>query len=144
MKQIFLVIACVAALPAHAQKFPDLALTPPMGWNSWNRFAGDINENLIRQTADAMATNGMKAAGYVYIVVDDCWEAMDRDQMGNIVADPKKFPSGMKALGDYLHAGGFKFGIHNCAGIKTCAGYPGGRGHDFKTRGLTPRGAWTS
>jgi alpha-galactosidase len=132
MKRILSVIVCLACLSAQAQKFPGLALTPPMGWNSWNKFAGDINEELIRQTADAMATNGMKEAGYNYVVVDDCWEAMQRDKQGNILADPKKFPSGMKALGDYLHAKGFKFGIHNCAGTKTCAGFPGGRGHEFQ------------
>jgi len=129
---ILLTLAAFADVNLHAQKFPNLALTPPMGWNSWNKFAGNINEDLIRQTADAMATNGMRDAGYVYVVVDDCWEAMQRDKLGNIVADPKKFPSGMKALGDYLHAKGFKFGIHNCAGTKTCAGFPGGRGHEFQ------------
>jgi alpha-galactosidase len=132
MKKLLLGLVCLTCLAVQAQKFPSLALTPPMGWNSWNKFAGDINETLIRQTADAMATNGMLAAGYNYVVVDDCWEAMDRDKLGNIVADPKKFPSGMKALGDYLHAKGFKFGIHNCAGTKTCAGFPGGRGHEFQ------------
>ena len=130
--KIILALAVLAGASLHAQKFPNLALTPPMGWNSWNKFAGNINEDLIRQTADAMATNGMRDAGYVYIVVDDCWEAMQRDKLGNIVADPKKFPSGMKALGDYLHAKGFQFGIHNCAGTKTCAGFPGGRGHEFQ------------
>jgi alpha-galactosidase len=129
---ILLAAAAFAAASLHAQKFPGLALTPPMGWNSWNKFAGNIHEDLIRQTADAMATNGMRDAGYVYVVVDDCWEAMARDKQGNIVADPKKFPSGMKALGDYLHAKGFQFGIHNCAGTKTCAGFPGGRGHEFQ------------
>jgi alpha-galactosidase len=135
MKQLTaLSVALVALTTAslHAQKFPGLALTPPMGWNSWNKFAGNINETLIRQTADAMATNGMRDAGYVYVVVDDCWEQMSRDKLGNIVADPNKFPSGMKALGDYLHANGFKFGLHNCAGTKTCAGFPGGRGHEFQ------------
>ena len=130
--QAVLALAVFAATNLHAQKFPNLALTPPMGWNSWNKFAGNINETLIRQTADAMATNGMKEAGYIYVVVDDCWEAKSRDALGNIVADPKKFPSGMKALGDYLHAKGFQFGIHNCAGTKTCAGFPGGRGHEFQ------------
>lgn len=129
---LLLALAAFATVNAHAQKFTGLALTPPMGWNSWNKFAGNINEDLIRQTADAMATNGMRDAGYVYIVVDDCWEAKDRDKAGNIVADPNKFPGGMKALGDYLHAKGFKFGIHNCAGTKTCAGFPGGRGHEFQ------------
>jgi alpha-galactosidase len=130
--RIIFALAVFACANLQAQKFPNLALTPPMGWNSWNKFAGNINEDLIRQTADAMATNGMRDAGYVYVVVDDCWEAMQRDKLGNIVADPKRFPSGMKALGDYLHAKGFKFGIHNCAGTKTCAGYPGGRGHEFQ------------
>ena len=122
--RIFLALAVFACAQVHAQKFPGLALTPPMGWNSWNKFAGNINEDLIRQTANAMATNGMRDAGYVYIVVDDCWEAKERDKQGNIVADPDKFPSGMKALGDYLHSKGFRFGIHNCAGTKTCAGFP--------------------
>jgi alpha-galactosidase len=132
MKRILFIIFCVAGVSAPGQKFDQLALTPPMGWNSWNKFAGDINEQLIRETADAMATNGMREAGYIYVVVDDCWEAKERDRLGNIVADPKKFPQGMKALGDYLHAKGFQFGIHNCAGTKTCAGYPGGRGHEFQ------------
>ena len=89
MKKLLLGLVCLTCLAVEAQKFPGLALTPPMGWNSWNKFAGNINEQLIRQTADAMATNGMLAAGYNYVVVDDCWEAMDRDKMGNIVADPK-------------------------------------------------------
>ncbi|MEO6992955.1 MAG: glycoside hydrolase family 27 protein [Lacunisphaera sp.] len=115
-----------------AQKFDGLALTPPMGWNSWNTFASNINENLIKETADAMVANGMRDAGYNYIVVDDCWESMQRDAEGNNVPDPKKFPSGMKALGDYLHSKGFKFGIHSCAGVKTCAGFPGGRGHEYQ------------
>lgn len=117
---------------AFAQKFEGLALTPPMGWNTWNTFASNINETLIKETADAMIANGMRDAGYVYIVIDDTWEAKQRDAQGNLVADPKKFPSGLKALGDYLHAKGFKFGIHNCAGTKTCAGFPGGRGHEYQ------------
>src|ERR1039458_2497686 len=110
MKKCTVILLAAAAFSAgrlHAQKFHGLALSPPMGWNSWNKFAGNINEQLIRQTADAMATNGMRDAGYVYVVVDDCWEAMQRDKLGNILADPKKFPSGMKALGDYLHGRDF-------------------------------------
>ncbi|HEX2854375.1 MAG TPA: glycoside hydrolase family 27 protein [Opitutaceae bacterium] len=117
---------------AFAQKFEGLALTPPMGWNSWNTFASDISESLIRETADAMIANGMRDAGYVYIVIDDTWEAKERDANGNLVPDPKKFPNGLKAVGDYLHSKGFKFGIHSCAGTKTCAGFPGGRGHEFQ------------
>ncbi len=115
---------------ASAQKYAGLAPTPPMGWNSWNTFAGDINEKLILEMADAIKASGMQKAGYTYIVVDDCWELRERGADGQIVADPKKFPQGMKALGDYLHERGFKFGIHNCAGDKTCAGYPGGNGHE--------------
>jgi alpha-galactosidase len=82
--------------------------------------------------AEALISSGMQEAGYKYIVLDDGWETKTRDPNGNIVPDPKKFPSGLKALGDYLHEKGFKFGIHNCAGTKTCAGYPGGRGHEFQ------------
>jgi alpha-galactosidase len=132
MKKTLLLAAVCLTATVFAQKFENLALTPPMGWNSWNTFASNIDENLIKGTADTMIKNGMRDAGYVYIVVDDCWEAKERGPDGNIVADPVKFPSGMKALGDYLHSKGFKFGIHNCAGAKTCAGFPGGWGHEFQ------------
>jgi alpha-galactosidase len=127
-----LVLILLSTSILFAQKFDGLALTPPMGWNSWNTFACSIDEALIRQTVDIIVANGMKDAGYQYVVIDDCWEAMERDKAGNLVADPNKFPSGMKALGDYIHLKGMKFGIHNCAGTKTCAGYPGGRGHEFQ------------
>src|SRR5690349_13631416 len=86
-----------------------LALTPPMGWNSWNNFGCNINEALIKSTAAAMATNGMKAAGYQFINLDDCWQG-GRDPSGTITADPAKFPSGIKALADYVHAKGLKLG----------------------------------
>lgn len=132
MHKIIFIMFMLAAIPCFAQKFEGLALTPPMGWNSWNIFAANVDENLIRGVADAMEKNGMREAGYTYIVIDDGWEASDRDSLGNIVPDSKKFPHGMKALGDYLHAHGFKFGIHNCAGTQTCAGFPGGRGHEFQ------------
>jgi alpha-galactosidase len=101
-----------------------------MGWNSWNTFNVHIDENLIKEMADAIEQSGMKAAGYQYIVLDDAWLAKERDADGNLQGDPKRFPSGMKALGDYLHDKGFKFGIYNCAGTKTCAGYPGGYQHE--------------
>lgn len=114
------------------QKFEGLALTPPMGWNSWNTFEVNINEDLIKETADIMVKSGMRDAGYTYIVVDDGWEALERDNDGNLVPDPKKFPSGMKALADYVHSLGLKFGIHNDAGTKTCNGFPGGRGHEYQ------------
>lgn len=131
MRRLLLALLCVAT-PALAQKFPDLALTPPMGWNTWNTFAAHINEALIRETAQAMIANGMRDAGYVYIVIDDTWSAKQRDAQGELVADPEKFPSGMKALGDWLHGHGFKFGIYSCAGNRTCGDYPGSWGHEFQ------------
>ena len=88
-----------------------LAKTPPMGWNSWNKFACNVSEDLIRQTADAMVSSGMKDAGYQYVVIDDCWQ-VERDANGNIVADGKRFPSGIKALADYVHGKGLKFGLY--------------------------------
>ncbi|MGD0015350.1 MAG: glycoside hydrolase family 27 protein [Bryobacteraceae bacterium] len=115
-----------------AQKFEGLAPTPPMGWNSWNTFQGRISERLIREVAEALISSAMQEAGYRYLVIDDGWEANERDSQGNLVPDPARFPNGMKALGDYLHSRGFRFGIHNCAGTKTCAGFPGGRGHEFQ------------
>jgi alpha-galactosidase len=115
---------------AVAQKFEGLAQTPPMGWNSWNTFNVHIDENLIKEMADAIVASGMKDAGYEYIVLDDAWLSKERDADGNLQGDPKRFPSGMKALGDYLHSKGFRFGIYNCAGTKTCAGYPGGYQHE--------------
>lgn len=108
-----------------------LALTPPMGWNTWNKFACDVNEQLIRDAADAMVSTGMKDAGYEYIVIDDCWHG-ERDADGFIQPDPVRFPSGMKALGDYIHSKGLKFGIYSDAGTKTCAGRPGSRGHEYQ------------
>ncbi|MDI7774003.1 glycoside hydrolase family 27 protein [Asticcacaulis sp. EMRT-3] len=110
---------------------PEVAMTPPMGWNSWNHFNCNIDEAKIRGAADAMAASGMKEAGYQYIIIDDCWQ-VGRDAQGNIVADPVKFPSGIKALADYIHSKGLKFGIYSDAGIKTCGGRPGSRGHEFQ------------
>jgi alpha-galactosidase len=108
-----------------------LAPTPPMGWNSWNKFACNVSEDLIRQTADAMVKSGMKASGYEYVVIDDCWQVA-RDKVGNIVADPQRFPSGIKSLADYIHSLGLKFGIYSDAGSQTCAGRPGSLGHEFQ------------
>jgi alpha-galactosidase len=109
----------------------DLASTPPMGWNSWNKFGCNVSEDLIREMADAMVRSGMKDAGYRYVVIDDCWQVA-RDQNANIVPDPQRFPSGIKALADYVHARGLKFGIYSDAGSQTCAGRPGGLGHEFQ------------
>ncbi len=108
-----------------------LALTPPMGWNSWNLYQCNINEDLIKKTADAMVEKGMLDAGYKYLVIDDCWQ-IARDENGNIVADSTKFPSGIKALADYVHSKGLKFGIYSDAGTKTCQGRPGSRGYEFQ------------
>jgi alpha-galactosidase len=116
---------------AAAQKAPDLALTPPMGWNSWNHYGCTIDEALIRKTADALVSSGLRDAGYVYVTLDDCWQ-ISRDAHGDIQADPQKFPSGMKALGEYLHQRGLKFGIYSDAGEKTCGGRPGSQGHEFQ------------
>jgi len=108
-----------------------LARTPPMGWNSWNKFACNVSEDLIKQAADALVSSGMRDAGYQYVVIDDCWQ-VDRDAQGNIVPDAKRFPSGMKSLGDYIHAKGLKFGIYSDAGTGTCQNRPGGRGYEFQ------------
>jgi len=131
MKKLLCLLVCLA-VPVFAQKWEGIALTPPMGWNSWNTFAQHINEKVVRETAEAMIANGMRDAGYVYIVIDDTWSKKERDENGNLVADPEKFPSGMKALGDFLHERGFKFGIYSCAGMTTCGGYPGSWGHEFQ------------
>ncbi len=108
-----------------------LARTPPMGWNSWNRFACKVDEATIRATADAIASNGMQAAGYRYIVIDDCWHGT-RDANGFITEDRARFPGGLKALSDYVHAKGLKFGIYSDAGTKTCGGRPGSQGHEYQ------------
>jgi alpha-galactosidase len=104
-----------------------LAKTPPMGWNSWNKFAERVDDAAVRATADAMVSNGMKEAGYVYVNIDDTWQA-GRDAQGNILTN-KKFPD-MKALADYVHSKGLKIGIYSSPGPNTCAGYEGSYGHE--------------
>jgi alpha-galactosidase len=108
-----------------------LAQTPPMGWNSWNKFACNVNEKVIRDTADAITTNGMKEAGYRYVVIDDCWHGT-RNAEGFITEDKQRFPSGLQALADYVHAKGLLFGIYSDAGTKTCGGRPGSQGHEYQ------------
>jgi alpha-galactosidase len=120
--------ACIAQVNTVSK---GLALTPPMGWNSWNKFGCNVSDELVRGMADAMVKSGMKDAGYEYIVIDDCWQ-VSRDATGNIVADAKTFPSGIEALADYVHSLGLKFGIYSDAGTKTCAGRPGGLGHEYQ------------
>ncbi|MEU4447047.1 ricin-type beta-trefoil lectin domain protein [Actinosynnema sp. NPDC050801] len=127
--------AVLFAAPDHpaAQAAPGSpAVTPPLGWNSWNTFGCNINETVIRQAADAMVGSGMAAAGYRYVVVDDCWFDPQRDAQGNLRAHPTRFPAGMKALGDYIHGRGLKFGIYMAPTDRTCAqrvgNYPGSTG----------------
>ncbi len=124
-----------AALPPAPLPLPELhgvrdnglVRTPPMGWNSWNKFAGRVDDAAVRGVADAMVASGMKDAGYIYINIDDTWEG-PRDANGNITSN-KKFPD-MKALADYVHSKGLKIGIYSSPGPKTCAGYEGSFGHE--------------
>jgi len=132
-----LMLAVVCYLPTGYNS-PDararddgVARTPPMGWNSWNRFKCDVSERLIQNTADAMVASGMRDAGYQYVVIDDCWQVA-RDANGTIVADWKRFPSGMAALADYVHARGLKFGLYTDVGNRTCQGRPGSLGHEWQ------------
>ncbi len=125
--------ANIALPPATDVAYNGLAKTPPMGWNSWNKFASKVSDRLVRETADAMVRNGMKDAGYVYVNIDDTWEGA-RDAGGNIQSNAK-FPD-MKALADYIHSQGLKLGIYSSPGPKTCAGYEGSfkhEGQDAKT-----------
>lgn len=131
MKFFVTILLCGFMSALQAQKFEGLAMTPPMGWNSWNKFACDVDEKKIKEIADALVSSGMKDAGYTYVVIDDCWQ-VGRDSLGNIIPDPDRFPSGIKALGDYIHSKGLKFGIYSCAGTQTCQRRPGSRGYEFQ------------
>ena len=106
--------------------------TPPMGYNTWNTFGENIDEELIMETADAMVNEGLLDAGYQYLVIDDCWSEYDRDpKTERLVPDHKKFPHGMKYVADYVHSKGLKFGMYSCAGVRTCADYPGSYDHEY-------------
>ena len=120
----------VAVAPAVRDAAAGMAPTPPMGWNSWNRFHCNINEGLIRETADAMVSSGMRDAGYQYVNIDDCWEAPARDGHGNLVADSSRFPGGLAALARYVHARGLKLGIYSSAGTGTCQKRPASLDHE--------------
>ena len=128
-----LFLACMATLslcvsPARPQApVPQLASTPPMGWNSWNWFAGKVTDQDIRKAADIIVASGMAKAGYVYVNIDDTWEGQ-RDA-GGVLHTNEKFPD-MKALADYVHGKGLKLGIYSSPGAKTCAGYEGSLGHE--------------
>lgn len=128
-----IILATTLAFPAIilAQKWEGVADTPQMGWNSWNKFAHRLNEQLVRETADAMVSEGLLDAGYVYLNMDDCWHG-ERDENGFITCNAEKFPSGIKAVSDYVHSKGLKFGIYSDAGRKTCAGYEGSFGHEYQ------------
>jgi len=128
---IFFTVLTIVSTSVSAQKFSDLAKTPPMGWNSWNKFGCDVSESLIREVADAMVSSGMRDAGYIYLNIDDCWHG-ERDSLGFIHENAERFPSGMKALADYVHSKGLKLGIYSDAGTKTCGGHPGSRGHEYQ------------
>ena len=159
---VSLATVSIVSAVAQAQKFRELALTPPMGWNSWNKFGPNVNEQMIREMADAMVSSGMKAAGYEFINIDDTWEGY-RDSLGFIHPDSTRFPHGMKALADYVHSKGLKLGIYSDCGDKTCAGRIGSRGHEYQdalsyakwgidylkydwcnTEGINPVGAYTT
>lgn len=109
-----------------------IAKKPPMGWNSWNTFGENISEKLIFEMADRMVEEGYKEAGYEYLVIDDCWSLRQRDSEGRLVPDPVKFPNGMKAVADYVHSKGLKFGMYSCSGTLTCAGYPSSFDHEYQ------------
>lgn len=127
MKKI-LILFLLSHLTLFGQ-FPDLAKTPPMGWNSWNAFGLDINSKIVMSVADSMVSKGMADAGYEYIVIDDGWQ-IDRDKNGKIIADSTRFPEGIKYLADYVHSKGLKFGIYTCCGTKTCGERPGSYGYE--------------
>ena len=134
--RVLLVAAAVCAgiLVAGAQSASaednGVAATPPMGWNDWYSVYCGVNAQLVEQTAQQMVANGMKAAGYDYVNIDDCWMASSRDASGNLVADPTRFPDGIKPVADYVHSLGLKLGIYEDAGTTTCAHFPGSLGHE--------------
>lgn len=130
MKKILLFLFIFLSTFATAQEHKKvLCPTPPMGWNSWNCFNKNISEEQIREIANLMVSTGLKDAGYTYLNVDDCWQTHRESCV--IQSDSVKFPSGIKALADYVHSKGLKFGIYSCAGSKTCAGRPGSRGYEY-------------
>ena len=109
-----------------------LAQTPPMGFNTWNTFGPNINEQMMLEITDVMVERGYRDAGYKYVVIDDCWSMRERNENGELVADPEKFPHGMKFIADYVHSKGLKFGMYSCAGIRTCAGFPSSFDHEYQ------------
>ena len=131
-KHLFTALFLSLAATGSAQLWEGLAETPPMGWSSWNKFGTEINEKAIMEIADALVSTGLRDAGYVYVNIDDCWQAPERDADGWPVADPERFPSGIKALADYVHERGLKLGIYSDAGYRTCAEKFGSAGHEYQ------------
>ena len=128
MKKILVLLLIATQITIFGQ-FPELARTPPMGWNSWNAFALEINSDIVKTVADSMVSKGLAAAGYQYVVIDDGWQ-ISRDEKGKIITDSTRFPEGIKYLADYVHSRGLKFGIYTCCGTKTCGGKPGSYGYE--------------
>lgn len=127
MNALIAFLLCWAACGIASAQFPPAAVTPPMGWNSWNHFGTNVSDADVRAAADALVATGMRDAGYIYVNVDDSWEGT-RDAQGNIHPN-SRFPD-MKALADYVHSRGLKFGIYSSPGPKTCGGYEGSYGHE--------------
>jgi len=126
-----LALAVMSAMPIAAQKYEGLARTPQMGWNTWNKFADKIDQDLIKETADLLVSTGLRDAGYIYLNLDDCWHG-ERDADGFIQADPERFSLGIATLAEYCHNRGLKIGIYSDAGRQTCAGRPGSFGHEYQ------------
>jgi alpha-galactosidase len=131
VKNFLILLILFLSITCYAQKFEKLALTPPMGWNTYNTFAGNFNEQIIRDMVDMIVSTGMKDAGYKYIIIDDNWTST-RDSLGFLTVDKGRFPSGMKAMSDYIHSKGLKLGLYSDAGYKTCGGFISSRGHEFQ------------
>lgn len=131
MKNFGILVVLLFSINCYAQKFDELAKTPPMGWNTFNTFAGNFDETILRDMVDLLVSTGMKDAGYEYIIVDDNWTA-ERDTLGFLTVDKKRFPSGMEAFSKYVHYKGLKLGLYSDAGYKTCGGYISSRGHEFQ------------
>ena len=129
-KSILFVAAIILFQSLYGKKPKGLASTPPMGWNSWNCFRADINEDKIKSMADAMVSSGMNEAGYQYLVIDDGWMTKKRDSLGHIVVNAQKFPHGIKAVADYVHGKGLKFGLYSSPGCYTCQKLMGSIGHE--------------
>lgn len=138
--QVFLVLLSISAASSVEPRLePErrsmlsngLGMTPPMGWNSWNHFGCNINETVIKASADALVSTGLAKHGYHFVNIDDCWAEEERDAQGQFVPKKSTFPSGIKALADYVHSKGLKLGIYSDAGTYTCSKkMPGSLGHE--------------